>query len=325
MKDRDPYKQIQELLTSQPVPKIDVKKKLMNAIYADQRQEEKKVKKKLGLLLTVGLLVGASSVWAGIQTIELKNDKGEVVYEVTKLGEYQQEQMMKNLQPEVKEKLQNRSEEIYRQLDIGDKILTEMKPGSAVAIYWPITELQKQNQLNPRPVIDVKSKPFTFTTWKNMEQKVGNLFKLPSELGDGFHFTEGEAIYYPSKKYNEELMKAEQEKTKKEYIVQEIPITDKLRNAEVEYKGEKGSVYVDVSLVEDGKSNGGTFAKTLEKGMVGDNEAVYSIFTSKNEDSTHSLDWVKNGTKVEYSLRAKMNLVTKEELFKMAKQVNQAK
>ncbi|MED1665488.1 hypothetical protein [Brevibacillus laterosporus] len=325
MKDRDPYEQIQELLTSQPVPKIDVKKKLMNAIYADQRQEEKKVKKKLGLLLTVGLLVGASSVWAGIQSIELKNDKGEVVYQVTKLGEYQQEQMTKNLQPEVKKKLQNRSEELYRQLDIGNEILTKMKPGSAVAIYWPITELQKQNELNPRPFIDVKSKPFPFTTWKSMEQKVGNLFRLPSDLGDGFHFTKGEAEYYPSDKYNQEWMKAEQEKTKKEYIIQETPITDKLRNAEVEYKGEKGSVHVEVNLVEDGKSKRGTFANTLEKVMVEDNEAVYSIFSSKNGDNNHSLVWVKNGTKVEYSLRAKMNLVTKEELFKMAKQVNQAK
>ncbi|CCF13057.1 putative uncharacterized protein [Brevibacillus laterosporus GI-9] len=325
MKDRDPYEQIQELLTSQPVPKIDVKKKLMKAIYANQRQEEKKVKKKLGLLLTVGLLVGASSVWAGIQTIELKNEKGEVVSQVTKRSEYQQEQMMKNLQPEVKEKLHNRSKELYRQLDTGNEILTKMKPGSAVAIYWPITELQKQNELNPRPFIDVKSKPFTFTTWENMEQKVGNLFKLPSELGNGFLFTKGEAVYDPSDKYDQAWMKAEQEKTKKEYIAQEIPITDKLRNAEAEYKGEKGSVYVQVDIRKEGKSKVGTFANTLEKGKVEDNEAVYSVFSSKNGDSNHSLHWVKNGTKVEYSLRAKMNLVTKEELFKMAKQVNQAK
>ncbi|MDN9011196.1 hypothetical protein [Brevibacillus laterosporus] len=325
MKDRDPYEQIQELLTLQPVPKIDVKKKLMKAIYADQRREEKKVKKKLGLLLTVGMLVGASSVWAGIQTIELKNDKGEVVYQVTKLSEYQQEQMMKNLQPEVKEKLQNRSEEIYRQLDTGNEILTKMKPGSAVAIYWPITELQKQNELSPRPFIDVKSKPFTFTTWKSMEQKVGNLFNLPSELGNGFLFTKGEAVYNPSDKYDQGWMKAEQEKTKKEYIVQEIPITDKLRDAEAEYKGEKGSVYLQVNIINEGKSRKGTFANTLEKEMVEDNEAIYSVFSSKKGDSSHSLQWVKNGTKVEYSLSAKMNLVTKEELFKMAKQVNQAK
>lgn len=110
-------------------------------------------------------------------------------------------------------------------------------------VQWPITELQKQNELNPRPFIDVKSKPFTFTTWNQHGAKSRDLFKLPSELGDGFHFTEGEVAYDPSKKYNEELMKAEQEKTKQECIMQEIPITDKPSNAEVEYKGEKGSVY----------------------------------------------------------------------------------
>ncbi|EJL27700.1 sigma-70 family RNA polymerase sigma factor [Brevibacillus sp. BC25] len=126
-------------------------------------------------------------------------------------------------------------------------------------------------------------------------------------------------------KYDEKAMKEEQESTKKEYVVQPIPLSDKLRNAEIEYKSQKGSAFVEVSILGDKNKSGGTLAENLEKVMIGDNEAVYSTFAPENGDTVHSLEWVKNGTKVNYSLRAKISVSTKEELLKMAEQINDTK
>lgn len=44
----NPYKQLHELLAAKPVPKVDVKQKVMAAIAAKKIEEDKKVKKKSG-------------------------------------------------------------------------------------------------------------------------------------------------------------------------------------------------------------------------------------------------------------------------------------
>ncbi|MBG9941313.1 DUF4367 domain-containing protein [Brevibacillus formosus] len=325
MMDKNPFKHMRDMLVAKPVPKVDVKHKVMAAIRAKENKEEKVVKKKIGLLVTVGMLVGASSVWAGMEMIQLKNEKGEVVLKLKQMSMQEQQQKMQQLPPDIKDQIKNRNAEIFKQLDTGEQIVNGLKPGEAVAIYWPLTKLQLESNPNSTPFVDVRSKPFTYTTWKDMEQKVGHLFKVPAEMGTDFKFVAGEAIYLPSDKYDEKAMKEEQERTKKEYVVQPIPLSDKLRNAEIEYKGQKGSAFVEVSILDDKNKSGGTLAENLEKVMIGDNEAVYSTFAPKNGDTVHSLDWVKNGTKVNYGLRAKMSVSTKEELLKMAEQINQAK
>ncbi|MGG1662367.1 DUF4367 domain-containing protein [Brevibacillus sp. NRS-1366] len=323
--DKNPFNRMREMLLSKPVPKVDVKDKVMAAVYAKKKQEEKVVKKKIGLLLTVGLLAGASSVWAGMEMIQLKNEKGEVVLEIEQMSEVQQQQLKQQLTPAQKDSINNRSDELMRQLDIGEQIVDGLNPGDAIAIYWPLTEFQLQANPYSKPFIDVRAKPFTYTTWKDMEQKVGHLFKIPVEIGTEFKFAEGKASYLPSDKYDQEAMKAELENTKKDYVVKPIPLSDKFRDAEIEYKGQKGSSFLDVSILDDEKKRVGAIDSVFEKVMIGNNEGVYFHPSSNHGESFHSLQWVKNGTKVSYNLRAKMSVSTKEELIKMAEQINQAK
>jgi len=323
--NKNSFNRMRELLLSKPVPKVDVKHKVMATVYAKKKQEEKVVKKKIGLLLTVGLLVGASSVWAGMEIVQLKNEKGEVVLEIEKMSEVQQQQLRQQLTPAQKDSISNRSEELMRQLDIGEQIIDGLNPGDAIAIYWPLTKFQLQANPYSKPFIDVRAKPFTYTTLEDMEQKVGHLFKIPVEIGTDFKFTKGKVSYEPSDKYDEEAMKAELINTRKEYVVKPIPLSDKFRNAEVEYQGQKGSAFLDVSILNDEKASVGAIDSIIEKVMIGNNEAVYFHPSSNNEESFHSLQWVKNGTKVRYHLRIQMGVGTKEELIKMAEQINQLK
>lgn len=52
MMDKNPFKHMRDMLVAKPVPKVDVKHKVMAAIRAKENKEEKVVKKKIGLLVT---------------------------------------------------------------------------------------------------------------------------------------------------------------------------------------------------------------------------------------------------------------------------------
>ncbi|MFF0830687.1 hypothetical protein ACFYU8_27975 [Brevibacillus sp. NPDC003359] len=328
MMDKNPYKRLQEMLATKPVPKVDVKNKVMAAIYAKKNEEEKVVKKKIGLLLIVGSLVGASSVWAGMELIQLKNEKGEVVFELSQQTDYEQEQLIQQLPPEVKAKMAQEKTESERQDEIVTEIWNGLKPGKTAAIYWLPKEEEEKNKNDGAsrkydPNIDVVYKPFTYTNAKDIESKVGKMYTFPAELSGAFRFQEGEVWYEESDQYDVEAMKAEAKKDKKQYVVKEIPSSDKLERVSVAYKSEKGNVRVDVSIAKNGKVE--TNAKTMEKVMIGNNEAVLMTHTSKQGENSYWIIWVKNGTNIKYSLRADEKIASKEELIKMAKEVNAGK
>ncbi|TQK53770.1 hypothetical protein FB479_109250 [Brevibacillus sp. AG162] len=329
--DKNPFNRMQDMLRAKPVPKVDVKHKVMAAIRAKENKEEKVVKKKIGLLVTVGMLVGASSVWAGVEMIQLKNEKGEVVYEIRQHTDQEQQRLIQQMPPEEQAKMEARGKMYEHRDEVNNEIINGLKPGTSVAIYWKPTKEEEEIQKNitwsiyKQPYITMVSKPMTYKTWKEMEAAVGKMFTLPAELAGGFRFDEGDVHYEENYEYMVDLeaLKAKAIKENKEYAFTEIPSSNKYDFTSVAYKSEKGSVRVEVRIAHEGKT--GTNAEALEKIMIGNNEAVLTTHASKNSDNLNWITWVKNGTKLKYSVRATEKVASKDELIKIAEQINDTK
>ncbi|WP_308471744.1 DUF4367 domain-containing protein [Brevibacillus laterosporus] len=113
---------------------------------------------------------------------------------------------------------------------------------------------------------------------------------------------------------------------KKELIVKELLLTDVLKESTFFYKGEKGKVMVQVRNEEgvgDKISTVGSFDK-MEKVKVRENEAAYLLW---DHDKVYSqqIEWLKNGTKLSYSVMTRSKDVTKEQLIKIAESLYDAK
>ncbi|MEK3741911.1 DUF4367 domain-containing protein [Brevibacillus sp. FSL K6-0770] len=325
----NPYKQLHELLAAKPVPKVDVKQKVMAAIAAKKIEEDKKVKKKIGVLLTIGLLAGASSVWAGMEVIQLKNEKGEVVMEMDTGKGTEITSKTEGLPVEMQNELAQAEADAERRSNIINEILDQLKPGTSAAIYWlPKNEKKDENAevISLRdPNVDVFYKAITYTSLAELEQKLADKrFALPTELNGAFRFESGEIEYKPSDKYDVAVMKAEAIKNKKEYVVKEIPTSDKFDYVHVAYRGAKGGITVEVRQAELGAKTGSN-ATGVEKVMLGKNEAALMTYKEDNQPDFHWIVWIKNGSDLEYSVRAKATTVSKEELIKLAKQLNEHK
>ncbi|MFF0829554.1 hypothetical protein ACFYU8_20935 [Brevibacillus sp. NPDC003359] len=325
--DKNPFKHMRDMLVAKPVPKVDVKHKVMAAIRAKENKEEKVVKKKIGLLVTVGMLVGASSVWAGVEMIQLKNEKGEVIYEVTQHTDQEQQRLIQQMPPEEQKKMEERQARYEYQDEVVNEIIDGLKPGTSVAIYFKPTKEEEEIQKNitwsryKQPYITMVSTPLTYKSWKEMEPVVGKMFTLPTELAGGFRLDEGDVHYEENFEYEVDLeaLKAKAIKENKEYAFTEIPSSNKYDFTSVAYKSEKGRVRVEVRIADGGKA--GTNAEAMEKIMIGNNEAVLTTHTS----NFHWITWVKNGTKLKYSVRAGEDVVSKDELINIAKQISEIK
>ncbi|GED25860.1 hypothetical protein BAG01nite_19620 [Brevibacillus agri] len=69
----------------------------------------------------------------------------------------------------------------------------------------------------------------------------------------------------------------------------------------------------------------GSNADGVEKVLLGSNEAVLMTYKKENKPDFYWIVWVKNGSDLEYSVRAQGETVSKQELIKIAKQLNEAK
>ncbi|TKI57334.1 hypothetical protein E8L90_18760 [Brevibacillus antibioticus] len=329
--DKIPFNGMHDMLRAKPVPKVDVKHKVMAAIRAKENKEEKVVKKKIGLLVTVGMLVGASSVWAGVEMIQLKNEKGEVVYELSNHTDQEQQKLIQQLPPEEQAKMAEREKRSEYKSEVITEIMNGLKPGTSAAIYWKPTKEEEEEQKNitfirnQHPDIRVVSSPIIYKTWKDMEPIVGKMFTLPTELAGGFRFEEGEVNYEENYEYkvDVEALKAKASKDNKEYAFTEIPVSNKYDYTSVAYQSDKGRVRAEVRIAEEGGA--GSNAEAIEKVMIGNNEAVLMTHTSGKGENSYWIVWVKNGTKLEYSVRATEKVASKNELIKIAKQINETK
>lgn len=336
MKRSDSTNQLEKWLQSKSVPKVDVKEKVMGKIYAQKNQMEVvKVKKRIGLFVSVGLLVGATTVFAAVEAIQIKNEKGEVVYEVSPTPD--QEALKQQLSPEQRKQLEQMEDESKRTEKLLNDILDGVGPGKAVAIYIkPNIPKTGETVYLAKGVksedVDVVSTGFEFTKLSDMQQKIGNKFTLPAELPGGFLFSAGDLRFEPGDNYDPAAMAEEAKKNNKEYVVKELQLTDKMEESVVFYRGSKGTIRAHINEIDkkelDGPpSVGGDFAH-LEKVKIGDIEGVYSVMKlpeGEKGQGSHIISWINNGATLTYSIWASPEKVTKEELIKAAESLAQAK
>lgn len=328
MKRRDTYKQLENLFHSTVLPKISVNKKVMSAIYQDQKEmEEPKVKKKIGLLVTVGLLVGASTAIGAMQILQLKNEKGEVVYEITQQNK---EHKLPQLTQQEQEQSQREDEEYERVLKIVNDIQNGLKPGTAVAAYV-VPKLPKPENItyapDAHPDVHMISKEFTFTKMAELQAKVGKVIPLPAELPGGYAFSKSYVFYKENNEFDLASMQEEAKTNNKEYVVREVGISNELKQVFVYYQGNKGKVTLRIN---NGQGIKGTITEgsqhdSAEKVTIGTNEAAYRVFNSPDLKSDKMLSWVKNGTMLSYNIYTDAEDMTKDELIKIAESILKAK
>ncbi|MGK5508389.1 hypothetical protein [Brevibacillus formosus] len=327
MKHEDSYKQLEKLFHSTVIPKIDVNKKVMSAIYKDKNEmEAAKVKKKIGLLVIVGLLVGASTAIGAMQVIQLKNEKGEVVYEVKMQNK---ENPLPQLSQEEQEQGQWEDEEDERVLKIVNEIKNGLQPGKAAAVYV-VPKLPKQENIQYPPGVlpDIYfvSKEFEFTKMADLQAKLDGTIPLPSELPGTYAFSKSYVMYKANNDFDDSSMREEAKKFSKEYVVREIELSNTLEQMHVYYQGSKGKITLKIQNDNEtvGTHTEGSRHDLAEKITVGGNETIYREFHS-NRDNTKMMSWMKNGTRLHYNVISESKEMTKEELVKIVESIITAK
>lgn len=337
---KDLYEQLERLFHTTEFPEVDVKQKVMSAIYQKQAEkEEKKVKKKIGLLVTIGVLVGASTALAASQLIQLKDDTGEVVYQVQKMENHATKD--EQLPPNVVQEEQQRAAERERVMKIVNEIEDGLAPGKAAAVYV-VPKLPKPDHIQyapgVRPDIWVVSKEFIFSRMDDLQAKLAKKIPLPAELLGQYHFAEAHLTLQKNDHVDDTAMREEAKANHKEFVVREVSLTDKLDRLDVYYKGSKGNVTLQIDNFESlpGMLLEGSEHESAEKVILGVNEAIYRVWNATdnslltqniidNGTIAKSISWIKNGTKLRYNLAAHSKDITKEELVKLAERIVQEK
>lgn len=86
-----PYKEkdLKEILLKTQLGNVDLSGKVMKRLYAEQQKKERfYMKYKIGILVTMGMLLTATSGFAAVHYQSLSNKDGEVVYQVKPANEY---------------------------------------------------------------------------------------------------------------------------------------------------------------------------------------------------------------------------------------------
>ncbi|USG65561.1 DUF4367 domain-containing protein [Brevibacillus ruminantium] len=321
-------KWLEELFQSTAVPPSDVKQRVMKVIEKKETKEEDvKVKKKLGFFLAIGLLVGGSSAFAALHTIQLHDEKGEVVYEVGPSNAV-------DVPAEYEDLFKQIQEENQRKNNIVNAHRETMKPGSAAAIYFvpkraPEGEVKMAGNPNrPHPDLTLVTNGFSYTAAQDLQKKLGDQVKVPADLAGGLRFQEGGVDYFAKNDVDLELLRKEAEQTKKDYVIKEIELSDKLNEVYMSYKGEKGKILVIVKNLEwiEGPIRGGTLDGTkVEKVIIGGMEAVYGETNSPDGFHLKNIEWMNSGSKLSYDLTTRSKEISKEDFIKIAESYVTAK
>ena len=303
MSPNESRESIKELFNDPRIPQqIDITDQVMKTIK--QNKEGFFVKYKVSILVAIGLLASITTGYAAVQYYDLKNSKGEVIY---------QEQDSSKANVKIVEET-NADENAYEAKR--RELKENLAPGTAVAAYIVPN--------NPDKKVTILSSPFTFTDPFSLREKVANKVVVPEMLPGGFAFKSGSVEFGIDAVYNKEALYQQAQTSKKEYVLLPLKLKDQFDYVNMTYKA--GESYVDVYIsnfegVEDNTVyivDPGNGSKVKLK--VGEIEVLYS-----EEDQGDRVDkelmWVMEteGKKVRYEVLSSSQELNKSNVEKFVK------
>lgn len=291
------HENIKDLFNDPRIPQeIDISHQVMTKI---KREKERFfVKYKVSILVAIGLIASISSGYAAVQFYQLKDEKGEVIYQQKDISQITGEPKIVNeLDPETK-KYQDKRSEITR----------SMKPGTAAAVYIA--------DHNPQKAVATLYKAFEFANLADLRKKVGDQIFVPETLPGGYSFEDANLTFDIKREYDKEALYKKAEQEKKEYVIQPLEWTNELDTLYATYRSGKSYLNLNISNYEDVEDST-TYVinqdeQQKEVVKVGQIEVLYTEEASK-DGVEKNIVWVMEyaGKKMQYEVVATGDVLTK--------------
>ncbi len=184
-----------------------------------------------------------------------------------------------------------------------------VKPGGAIAI------LRKKD--NPENIISIYYKPLIVASINQLKDKVGDRFKTPSDIPDGYTFSEGQINTSCDNSVREAML--EEAKSSTEDIVRVIEPSQNIGTYQSIYKN--GEKIIDVSVTLNWKWAELRQPDEGQKVARIDVNNFEAIFTEGNGRS--EIKWIDsfNGANILYSVGCPKGHVTRDTLLQVANSI----
>jgi hypothetical protein len=303
VKRSDSFDEVKQLITDTPVPQIDVKDQVLDRLRERQnKKEEFRVKKRMGLIIAACMVFSVTTAYGAVKVYELKNEKGEVVSQITHTTAEPGEGQHKT----------------YSQLF--NEVRESVKPGNAAAVYIVPD--------NPNKIVSFFQIPITSTDRAVIQKEAGDKFTFPAELAGGFTFKDGSVQHEVIRDYNKEDFYKEAEETKKDVIVKELKVEPTFQLIAGTYSNSKGDVTVRIENFEKVKYSAAEAGPddTVENVKVGGQEALYQLTNLKGENGSvvrvdKSIQFYKEDKKLMVFVSTSSPDIAKEDLLAIAEKL----
>ncbi len=308
-KDQD----LKALLHGPQIPDVDLTGQVMRKLQAERNKKERFfVKYKVSMLVAAGMLLTVSSGFAAVKYGLLKNEQGQVVYEVKPL---------KQAPPHT-----SSEEERQRLIKVRD-LAEQMLPDGSAGLFYVVPH-------NPDMQTDTSYKPVIFNDAAALRAKLASKqVKVFDRLGANFKFESAKVFFAPVNEVNRptpeekaataEKLRKQAEESGKDYAMMPIELSDDFFHLRTVYK--QGDNEVDVTIV---KSDNGPFTAYIdekidfeqEKITVKGVEMLYTEYMDNDGNGgSKNITWNKgiSGDAYTYQIDGSANM-SKEDLVKIA-------
>lgn len=167
---------------------------------------------------------------------------------------------------------------------------------------------------DPSQRISIHSKPLTLQSLDALKEKVGDKFKSPAVLPDGYSFVGAEITFSFDKSIRDQMLE-ESKNTDKPFVIKTFETTDKIVSYSILYKNRDKSISVSFYLDWTGNDIYDFTAKDAEKIKVNNFEAIYTNQSGRNE-----IKWLETGsdTNTLFCIGSPSSHASKKDLLKMA-------
>lgn len=309
--DMDKDQELKALLHNPRYTHPDLSGGVMKKLYEEQKQTVRGpfwMKHKISLMVAAGMLLTASTGFAAVQYQSLKNNQGEVVYQVKPAQEftaYEEEEVQR----------------LTISRELGEELLA---PGTA-AIFYILDH-------NPDGKLDTRYQPVEYTDLSSLRIKLsGESLTLADALPGGYEFKEAAASFAPVTLLNpptadEEAaiagqLRKQAEAAGRSYGMMPVELSDQILNLTAVYKQGEQEIQVTATRSE-GEFTAYVDEKvefTAEKLVTGGTEMIYTKYKGGN-----SLTWSEeipgSGQTYQYQIdEMSGQFLSKEEMIALAK------
>lgn len=275
----DQIKDFSDMVT---LPAIDVKPKVMENIYRRKEKNSMFKSKKLLLCVVTSVILICTVGFTILKTWELSGPGGSYKYSLFESSSSDNSKLVKSQ---------------------WDKV----QPGGALAIMQTKNPSQNKVKIYPKPIV--------LTTINDAKEKIGESFKEPSYLPEGYKYSNCDINASLPSSLHDEIM-AEAKDSKEDVIVKIIKPSDDTGSYTLTYKS--NDKIIDVSLSFNwiqAELSQPDHGQKVSKIAINNFEAIYTDGNGRKE-----IKWIDttNGVNTLYSVGCPESSTSKEELIKVA-------